>query len=247
MLDMRCNLSFVMDYSKTREDANARKDALTLRALAIMEERKNLDAEVEQIRRELIGLDQILDGVEFMTSEIPPDLEPPGFTDKIRKILSDTQIPLVPTQVRDALEAAGSKGSSSRNLLISVHTVIERIKSELEESATPEGKTAYKRKIPWSTPYTVSLMDILNFGSATAQRPGAADILGRTSETTISTLAEGSRLMRKADTSQKARDFSAYLQNATNENKAALGVKARTDRQGIPARTRLSRKSVLGG
>ena len=144
------SLLFMMDYAKTREEAKGRKQQLTLRALAIVEEKKKLDSEVEKIKRELIGLDQILDGVEFMTSEVPPDLEPSGFTDKIRKILSETSVPLVPTQIRDALEASGTTGSSSRNLLISVHTVLERIKSELEGSTTSDGKTAYKRNVAWT-------------------------------------------------------------------------------------------------
>ena len=147
-----------MDYAKTRADAQARKQQLTNRAQAIVEEKKQLDHEAEKIKRELIGLDQILDGVEFTTSEIPPDFEPAGFTDKIRKVLSETSVPLVPTQIRDALEAIGSRGSSSRNLLISVHTVLERIKEELEESTTPDGKAAYKRKAPWRRLVSVSAL-----------------------------------------------------------------------------------------
>src|SRR5437899_10232836 len=125
-----------LDYEKTREEAKSRKAELMVRALAITAEKEQLEAEMKQIKRELSGLDHILEGVEFMTSEVPPDFEPPGFTDKIRKMLSETTVPLQPTQIRDGLEAVGVKGSSSRNLLISVHTVLERIKDELEESTT---------------------------------------------------------------------------------------------------------------
>ena len=161
----------MIDYGKTREAAQAQKQALTIRALAILEEKKRLDSEVEQIRRELIGLDQILDGVEFVSSEIPPDLEPPGFTEKIRKILSETSIPLVPTQIRDVLEANGFGGSSSRNLLISVHTVVERIKNELVEAKTPDGKTAYKRIKPWVSAGVVPKMSILEALARVGQVP----------------------------------------------------------------------------
>jgi hypothetical protein len=166
-----------MDYTKTKQDASNRKLELGARLQEIADEKTRLDGEAEQIKRELIGLDQILDGVEFMTSDMPTDFEPPGFTDKIRKILSETPVPLVPTQVRDALQAAGVTGSSAKNLLINVHTVLERIESELDKTTTPEGKTAYKRKVPWpsySSVWSTALEEILKPRPATnpALAPG---------------------------------------------------------------------------
>jgi hypothetical protein len=139
-----------MDYNKTKENAQRRKADLLQRQQEIPLEKKRLDEELEKNKRELIGLDQILDGLEFMNSDIPPDFEPSGFTDIIRKLLSETTLPLVPTQIRDALEAKGITGSSSKNLLINVHKVLERIDSELEKMATADGKFAYKRKLPWT-------------------------------------------------------------------------------------------------
>jgi hypothetical protein len=138
----------MMDYNKTRTEAEAKKQTLIARLKEIPLAKKRLDEEAEQIKRELIGIDQILDGLAFMDSSLPPDFEPSGFTDNIRKILSETTVPLLPTQIRDALEMKGITGSTSKNLLINVHKVLERIESELDKT-TREGKTAYKRKDPW--------------------------------------------------------------------------------------------------
>lgn len=139
----------MLDYGKIRNQAEARRQILLARQKDIPKEKQKLDEEMEQNKRELIGIEQILDGVAFMDSNIPPDFEPEGFTDNVRKILSETGIPLVPTQIRDALEAKGIQGSSSKNLLINVHKVLERIDSELTKSTTAEGKTAYARQTPW--------------------------------------------------------------------------------------------------
>jgi len=135
-----------------KEDAERRKKDLHLRLAQIPEEKQKLDDEVQSIKRELIGLDQVLDGLEVMTSGPVPTPDPAGFTDKIRKLLSDTSVPLVPTQIRDALEQAGVTATSSKNLLISVHTVLDRIDAELEKIQREDGKIAYKRKMPWTFP-----------------------------------------------------------------------------------------------
>lgn len=139
----------MVDYERLRIEVGARKQNLLTRQIDIPKEKQKLDAEFEANKRELIGLDQILDGLAFMDGSVPLDFEPAGFTDNVRKILSETSVPLVPTQIRDALQAKGIEGSSSKNLLINVHKVLERIDSELEKSTTPEGKTAYKRTQPW--------------------------------------------------------------------------------------------------
>jgi hypothetical protein len=152
-LDIKPNIQIVtamIDYSKTKEEAQRRRSDLLARQQQIPEEKKKLDEELEQNKRELIGLDQILDGLEFMSSDVPPDFEPTGFTDKIRQILGETSVPLVPTQIRDALQARGITGSSAKNLLINVHKVLERINAELEESTTTDGKTAYRRTTAWT-------------------------------------------------------------------------------------------------
>src|SRR5579859_7555341 len=84
LLDIRGNLQIeMMDYTKTRTEAEARKQLLLSRQQAIPQEKKRLDEEMEQIKRELIGIEQILDGLGFMESDVPLDFEPSGFTDSI--------------------------------------------------------------------------------------------------------------------------------------------------------------------
>ena len=145
-----CQAHMQIDYAKTRDDAMRRKQELLERQRQIAADIKRLSEEDDCIRREIIGLEQVLDGLEFMISDVPPDLEPLGFTDHIRKVLALTTVPLLPTQIRDSLLAVGIAGSSPRNLLINVHTVLRRINDELEEVTTAEGKTAYisKRRAP---------------------------------------------------------------------------------------------------
>jgi hypothetical protein len=139
----------MMDYNQTRTDAERRKAELLERQQQIPQEKKKLDEELEQIKRQLIGIEQIIDGLDFMDSNISPDFEPKGFTDSVRKILSETPLHLVPTQIRDALEAKGITGTTSKNLLINVHKVLERIDGELEKATSVDGKIAYKRNAAW--------------------------------------------------------------------------------------------------
>ena len=136
----------MIDYDKTREEATTRKVELLARQLKIKEETGRLNEEAEQNRRELIGLDQILDGLDFVSSDEHMDSEPIGFTDSIRKLLTETPIPLAPTQIRDSLQARGIVGSTPKNLLINVHKVLERIEPELVSSTTTDGKTGYKHR-----------------------------------------------------------------------------------------------------
>ena len=136
----------MLDYAKTREDALRRQQELVARQKEIAAQKHQIEEELTQIKKEMIGLEQIIDGLDFMSNDIPPDLEERGFTDQVRGILSMTNSHLVPTQIRDALMSAGVTGSSPKNLLISVHTVLGRIADELDTITTTEGKTAYKRK-----------------------------------------------------------------------------------------------------
>jgi hypothetical protein len=142
----------MIDYDKIRDEAGRRKAELLERQHLIKEATKKLADEAEQNKRELIGLDQVLEGLDFVSGDAPPDFEPTGFTDNIRKILTETPLPLVPTQIRDSLQARGISGSSAKNLLINVHKVLERIEPELETSATSDGKTAYRHKAAARSP-----------------------------------------------------------------------------------------------
>ena len=53
---------------------------------------------------------------------------------------------LDPTQIRDSLITRGFPYTSPKNLLISVHTVLGRIKEELDVIMPEAGKPAYRAK-----------------------------------------------------------------------------------------------------
>jgi len=139
-----------MDIEKTRTEVEQHKEQLVERLKQIALEIHKLTDEAEEAKRQLIGIEQVLDGFSFMENENISVVAPIGLTDNVRKILSETKIPLVPTQIRDALLARGITGSSSKVLLINVHKTLERIEDELETSTTSEGKTAYKRRSQWN-------------------------------------------------------------------------------------------------
>lgn len=150
-----------MDYDKTRNEVECRKMELLERQQEISVQKKELDDEEEQINRELTALDQILDGLDFLNSDIPPDVEPTGFTDSIRKILSETPVPLIPTQIRDLLQARGIQGSSPKNLLINVHKVLQRIDPELDRTTMSDGKTAYRHKSATRAANPAAVIDLM--------------------------------------------------------------------------------------
>jgi len=192
----------MMDYEKIRDEAKRRKAELLERQRQIKHDKTKLDSEDDQIKRELIGLDQVIEGLNFVTSDVPPDFEPTGFTDSIRKILTETSEPLVPTQIRDSLQERGISGSSAKNLLINVHKVLERIAPELDETAMPDGKIAYKHKKanrpPRSLAPVVDLMAALKQSLATMENKDV-EAYRRKVKAELSTLeAAGRRAGRKA-------------------------------------------------
>jgi hypothetical protein len=134
-----------MDYAKIIQDANRRKQELSDRQQQIQSQRTVLDQESQNIQRELAGLDELLESIDLMTNpDIPPDLEPLGFTDQIRVILQGASGPLTTKEIRSLLMAKGITGSSARNLLISVYTVITREKDKGNiERVEKDGKTAW--------------------------------------------------------------------------------------------------------
>lgn len=176
------NLQNMMDHNRTRAEVERRKAELLGRQEQIPQEIRKLSDEMEFNKRQLIGIEQILEGLSFMDSDTPYVPESFGLTDSVRQILSDTTVPLVPTQIRDALEAKGIMGSTSKNLLINVHKVVERIEDELIKS-TRDGKTAYKRKEAWS-PYVTS------FTSLAALAGLAVDVIPRIAKPNL-TQSEG--------------------------------------------------------
>ena len=53
--------------------------------------------------------------------------KPTGFTDAIRLVLATYDIWLTPTAIRDLLPSVGLDSTSSKNLLVSTHTVLKRL------------------------------------------------------------------------------------------------------------------------
>ena len=134
-----------MNYAQSQKEVLEQRDQLLKQRQQIAEEKERLDRVNGEIERQLVGLDYMLDGLEFLSTDQPPELEAPGFTEQVRKVLQQTLEPLTAIEVRDCLLATGVKHTSPRNLLISVHTVLGRIKSDLREGVKA-GKPAYKWK-----------------------------------------------------------------------------------------------------
>ena len=134
-----------MDYIKTREDALRRRQELTERLTRIFEERVVLQSELERNQRELATIDMILEGLDFNESDAPLEGEASGVSDHVRRLLQQTPVPLLPTQIREALTAIGITGSSRKNLLISVHNVLSRLDRYLETTEI-NNRPAYRWK-----------------------------------------------------------------------------------------------------
>lgn len=109
------------------------------------------------VEKQMTGWREIIESLQFLaqqederSKELPPveplpDLEPLGLTDAIRTVLREHRFPMGATDVRDALEARGIAGSSSKNLLINVHTVLKRLrKADEVHETTKDGQTTYK-------------------------------------------------------------------------------------------------------
>jgi hypothetical protein len=120
--------------------------------LELTEEKRRLLEQKEAIASRVAVIDQIVEGYKFLGNpaaklSLPPQVNQLGLQDAVRAVFQRAApLPLQPTEVRNALIYAGIRGSSSKNLLISVHTVIGRIADELDEVSQPEGKTAYRWK-----------------------------------------------------------------------------------------------------
>lgn len=135
----------MLDYEEARLQALARMKQLKSRETVIRSEQEKLDEELESVTREINGLNLILSGLEEVSDNRSPEVDVPGITDHIRKILQWSTVHLLPTQIRDSCESVGIKGSSSKNLLITVHNVLDRLQPNLEMMEI-QGKKAYRWK-----------------------------------------------------------------------------------------------------
>jgi hypothetical protein len=110
---------------------------------------RELLSQREQIDIRIKGLSQIIEGlgtlgekrnvadleeaVRLALGSLTPERElPPGFTDAVRHIIRNSG-PVTATEIRDELQAAGYGGKTPKHTLISVYTVIGRIKGEISE------------------------------------------------------------------------------------------------------------------
>jgi hypothetical protein len=134
-----------MNYAQTQQETVQMKERFLKRREEIALEKERLDRENGEIERQLIGLERVLEGLEFLSSDVPPEIEEPGFTEQIRRTLQRTRVPLTALEIRDTLLEEGIQYSSPKTLLISVHTVLGRLMSDLQESKK-DGKPAYTWK-----------------------------------------------------------------------------------------------------
>lgn len=135
----------MLDYANTRKAAVHSRRQLSERLSQSLDELAGLQAKIEQVRRELATVDQILEAIDFLDAAPPLEGEPSGMADHIRRTLQQTTTHLLPTQLRDLLLAAGVTSSSPKNLLIGVHNVISRLEPYLETKEI-NGRAAYRFK-----------------------------------------------------------------------------------------------------
>lgn len=129
---------------------------------------RQLESQKAAIEKQMRGWAEIIEALQFLVQqqdlskpipEPPADLEPLGLTDAIRSVLREHRIPMTATDVRDDLEARGITGSSSKNLLINVHTVLGRLKTA-GEVAERINAAAGKKTYTWLSPMSRALKEV---------------------------------------------------------------------------------------
>jgi hypothetical protein len=130
-----------MDYEQTLEEAQKKLNDL-------ITSRDAIDHEIEALVHIIEGAKIAVQDPSYWDPDNPKTLaerEPTGFTDSVRTILRRSRVPLLPTEIRDALEAYGIEGSSPKNLLIHVHKVLGRLVDGYEIEQIPrDGKMTYR-------------------------------------------------------------------------------------------------------
>lgn len=105
-------------------------EASMRRLSELMRERRKLDAEIARLQT-LVRIQAVPaeDDPEKSTdcdSTVEED-EPIGFTEAIRQVLFTYPLWLTPVLVRDLLPSVGFDPDSSKNVLVSIHTVLKRL------------------------------------------------------------------------------------------------------------------------
>lgn len=121
--------------------------------LGLQRQKKVLLAEREAINQKIEVIDRTVESLVFLGNPeakmpLPARLDEMGLQEAVRSILRRAfPVPMLPTEVRNTLVSAGTYSSSYKNLLVAVHTAIDRIKDNLEEVPQPGGKKAYRWKL----------------------------------------------------------------------------------------------------
>jgi hypothetical protein len=118
-------------------------------------ELRDLLAQRAEIDRRIVGLGQVIKGLktlgetpeiedETITSPLAGLESGQGFTNAIRHIIRNSPNPITAMEIRDELEAGGYSGPTPKHTLISVYTVIGRLKDKEEiAEVMRSGKPAY--------------------------------------------------------------------------------------------------------
>jgi hypothetical protein len=123
-----------MDYRNKRHEFEKRRAELQLQLFDISAKKRLLDQQSAAAEQELRALDQILTAMEMAVGRIDaPTPSPPGLTEYVRSLMANTEVPLTAIQIRDSCVAVGIRGTSRRNFLISVHTVLKRLGLKVKE------------------------------------------------------------------------------------------------------------------
>ena len=133
-----------MDYRKERQAVIEQEARLQKRLMEIADQQVKLFSEYSKIATELAGVRKAIHGLEIASGE--PSKRVPGLREHIRSLLAESRTPLTPVEIRDSCRAAGVSSSSERNLMISIHTALNRMGSELRK-VNYFGKIAYEPKV----------------------------------------------------------------------------------------------------
>jgi hypothetical protein len=139
-----------------------------------LEEAKEKLLELEQqklaIEQQMRGWIKIIEGFQTLMQEAlldddnPPTREEVGLTERVRDFLRAANATVGALQIRDQLLAEGVDPSTSKNLLINIHTILRRLcrGGEVVEVPLPDGTKVYK--------YMTLLQRILR-GDITTENP----------------------------------------------------------------------------
>jgi hypothetical protein len=180
-----------IDYEQVRQGFLDKKKEIEARQSQISQQIAGLNDEHSRNHRELIMIDEVLESLDFTKDAAPDDLEEVGLTEKVKRILQESTIPLSPTQIRDVLLMQGYKATSLKHALISVHTVLDRIEPFIDQVEVDKRK-AYKWKEP-ETMYGLGLKDAL-LNTTENRRGTLAELAGRPRPSLGKRILEGARM-----------------------------------------------------